>query len=610
MNNHRSTTKNPKIEYEMRVKHFAELYQKHSQQARHVSNLRLLVSLVGIALAIFFFVSGSTPSGIITLLTAMALFIFLVNKHHQVKRAKDYASLMKKINENSLKRLSGEWASFSDTGEEFGADNHPFSADLDIFGKGSLFQWTNTAYTFLGRQRLAHLLSTTPDTKEKVSARQEAVEELAPKLKWRQQFQVEGIISSERAQDPGELIQWGKKANPFFRRREIIFAFRFLPSLTILLIILSLFFSQTVSYLIPVGLVILQTAILFFLRRDTSLTFAVAHQYKENIKGYRRMLEVFETAQFLSPHLSNLKNKLGGNKVLPAYQQIKKLEKAVDMTYMRYSQLYFIFNIITMWDFQCQIALERWKKQSGHSLQKWLETIGEIESLSSLALIRFDHPDWAMPKIIDDFTGLWAKELAHPLLPESRVPNNLTITTPGEIFLITGSNMSGKSTLLRTAGINLVLAYAGGPVCAKEFRAGLMNIYTSMRINDDLRANISSFYGELLRIKLVLDATRQGRPVFILLDEIFRGTNSRDRHTGARHLIKKLSRAGALGLVSTHDLELADLAQERDAKIKNYHFEEYYRDGKLLFDYILRPGVSTTKNAIFLMKMAGIEITD
>ncbi|MDD4752598.1 MAG: DNA mismatch repair protein MutS [Desulfitobacteriaceae bacterium] len=610
MNNQKVTTKNSKIEYELRVNHFTRLMKKHREKARRLSNLRLLVSLAGIGFAIFFFVSGLTPSGTVTIIAALAVFIFLVFKHQQAKRDSDYAALMKKINEDSLKRLLGEWNSFPDTGKEFCEDNHPFTSDLDIFGINSLFQWISIAHTYLGRRRLAHILARPPENSKEIKARQEAVQELARKLKWRQQFQVEGIISSDKAQDPKDLIQWGKKANPFFRRREVIFALRFLPACTILSIILSLFFSQSVSYLIPVGLILVQTAILFFLRKDTGSTFAIAHQYKENIKGYHRMLEIFETAQFRSPYLVNLNKKLEGDKKLPAYQQIKKLEKAVDMTYMRYSQLYFIFNIITMWDFQCQIALEKWKDQSGPHLQKWLETIGEIESLSSVAVISFDHPDWAVPEILDDYTGLLAKDLAHPLLPETRIPNDLSITSPGEIFLITGSNMSGKSTLLRTAGINLVLGYAGSPVCAKEFRSGLMDIYTSMRINDDLRANISSFYGELLRIKLVLDATRKKRPVFILLDEIFRGTNSRDRHTGAKHLIKKLSRGGALGLVSTHDLELADLAQDKDAKIKNYHFEEYYRDGKLLFDYILRPGVSTTKNAIFLMKMAGIEITD
>jgi DNA mismatch repair ATPase MutS len=252
--------------------------------------------------------------------------------------------------------------------------------------------------------------------------------------------------------------------------------------------------------------------------------------------------------------------------------------------------------------------LEAWKEQAGRSLNTWLQALGDFEALASLAVIAHDYPNWCIPEVEETPPYLKASQMGHPLLTEDRVCNDLAILPQAGILLITGSNMSGKSTLLRTAGVNLVLAYAGAPVCAAAFRCSLMRIYTCMRVNDNLEQSISSFYAELLRIKMIVAAAKQAtRPVFFLLDEVFKGTNSQDRHTGAKILIKQLKRLGAVGLVSTHDLELAELAAESKGII-NYHFREYYQNDRIHFDYKLRPGVSTTRNALYLIKLAGIDI--
>ena len=203
-----------------------------------------------------------------------------------------------------------------------------------------------------------------------------------------------------------------------------------------------------------------------------------------------------------------------------------------------------------------------------------------------------------------------AVDLGHPLLSEKRVYNDVSIKDPSNILLITGSNMSGKSTFLRTIGINLILSYTGAPVCAKAFSASIMEIYTCMRISDNLEESISSFYAELIRIKMIVSASKEGKQIFFLLDEIFKGTNSLDRHTGAKILIKQLQSCGAVGLVSTHDLELGELEKESAEKVKNYHFREYYKNDEIHFDYKLRPGVSTTRNALYLIKMAGLDINE
>ena len=276
---------------------------------------------------------------------------------------------------------------------------------------------------------------------------------------------------------------------------------------------------------------------------------------------------------------------------------------------IRHSQLYLIINILLLWDYRCLAAIEKWRTDSGVYLEDWIAVLAELEALASLAIISYDHPDWTQPQLYNDQPRLFASQIGHPLLSEDRVSNDIGTMRKGQVYLITGSNMSGKSTLLRTVGINLVLAYAGAPVCAKEFHCSIFNIYTSMRIRDDLRSNISSFYAELLRIKKMIDAAKRGESVFFLLDEIFRGTNSRDRHAGARVLVKQLSDEGAVGFVSTHDVELGNLADENN-KIKNYHFREEYIEGQLHFDYKLRSGISNTRNAVYLMKMAGITVPD
>ncbi|MGI6357904.1 MAG: MutS family DNA mismatch repair protein [Bacillota bacterium] len=278
--------------------------------------------------------------------------------------------------------------------------------------------------------------------------------------------------------------------------------------------------------------------------------------------------------------------------------------------------MFFLVNVLTLWDYQCLFALEDWRQESGQRLRTWLQVLAEVEALSSLANIRFEHPEWAMPQIISErgqpaagSDVLHAENMGHPLLQQP-VTNHFSLGSSAQIALITGSNMSGKSTFLRTVGCNLVLAYAGAPVCASGFRCSLFHLWTCMRVSDNLEQSISSFYAEVLRIKRIAAAAKNQQQVFFLLDEIFKGTNSQDRHIGARALISQLQRDGAYGLVSTHDLELGDLQAASNGKITNYHFREYYENSQIRFDYRLRAGISTTRNALYLIRMAGIELED
>lgn len=283
---------------------------------------------------------------------------------------------------------------------------------------------------------------------------------------------------------------------------------------------------------------------------------------------------------------------------------------------MRYSALLmFILNALFLWDFHCVAALGKWKDHHGRHMRTWVETIGAFEALSSLAVIRQIHSDWSFPEIDEPAPAeghsqlpltFIAKDMGHPLIAsDKRVTNSITIEN--SLGVVTGSNMSGKTTLLRTIGINLVLAYAGAPVCAQKLTCSIMNIFTSMRIHDDLNSGVSSFYAELLRIKMIIEYSHTRQPMIFLVDEIFRGTNSLDRIAGAETVLRNLSKDWIIGLISTHDFELCNLENQPGKLIKNYHFTEHYVDNQLCFDYKLRAGRSQTRNARYLMEMVGIE---
>jgi DNA mismatch repair ATPase MutS len=319
------------------------------------------------------------------------------------------------------------------------------------------------------------------------------------------------------------------------------------------------------------------------------------------------MIKLIEEKNFHSKLLMDIKHEFIGEK-FKASKAINKLSKISNKVSDRRNLFSILLNAIFLWDFHLIAQLENWKKQYGKLVMPWLNAIGDMEALSSLSIIGFDNPKWTLP-VIDNCPKVKAENTAHPLLSNDAVCNCVEINISSSILLITGSNMSGKSTFLRTIGINLVLAYAGASVRADEFSCGLMNIYTCMRISDNLEKNISSFYAEIIRIKKVVTAANVGEAVFFLLDEIFKGTNSLDRHTGAEALINMLSKENTLGIVSTHDLELGDL-ENKNQKVKNYNFQEYYKDNEIHFDYKLRKGVSTTRNAKFLMKLAGIEFIE
>lgn len=597
----------PKEQYEKRRLYYARQLEKLTQTINRLSNVRLALFLAGCASALFLYMTQRASLGLGMIILTLVTFTGLVFWHQALRTKQNYLQVLCEIYEQALKRLAGEWKSFPDTGEDFRDPAHPYSEDLDLFGASSLFQWINTAKTFRGREKLKEWLVEPPVDGGVIQKKQVAIKELAINLAWRHRFLAEAGTTKRPLNSPTRIIEWAKTYDATYLQPGIVILARALPIITLTFGLLY-FLTSKVAYGYPLVGFFIQSIILFAGKQRGKALEAV-YAYKDSIKTYEKMLERFEKRTFKSEYLQELKKGLVDRDGKKAFEQIRKLSGLAESISNRGNSMFLVINILTLWDIQCMIALEAWKEKSGRFLGRWVDTIAELEGLASLAIIHFDHQEWALPEFVSENSGIVAVNLGHPLLLNS-TSNDLSIEKRSGILLITGSNMSGKSTLLRTVGINLVLAYAGAPVCAKNFSGSIMQIYSCMRVSDNLGENISSFYAELLRIKQIVSASKTEKQIFFLLDEIFKGTNSQDRHAGAKVLIRQLSKAGAMGMVSTHDLELGDLERESGRRIRNYHFREFYKNDEIHFDYKLRPGISTTRNAMYLIKMAGIDVDE
>lgn len=552
-----------------------------------------------------FFLYRENKIGVIFIVTIIftCVFIGLVIYHNSIFEYKNRIDLLIKINEKGLKRISGQFSGFKDKGVEYLEEDHPFTNDLDVFGNNSIFQYINSTVTDGGREELAKLLK-----REKVlnnveiKERQGAIKELGEKARWRQKLIVEGKLKKSKHMDLLSLINWskGKEASSPLK---VAIACTF-----IFVTVFSTYLA--IKKIVPESFLVLDLMVNFIVIRILSKSMAreikLFDSIKVSVNGYSKILGLIEDEKFNSLYLTNLSCKLK-NKNSSCKEEMKKFSDILDWVgNSKYNAYYLMLNIVIFSDVFLMRKLEKWRERNGENLENWLEVMHEIDALSSIANLSFENQEWAYPVILNE-NEIEGINIAHPLIGAKAVRNTFSLRREQKVSLITGSNMSGKSTFLRTVGVNLLLTYIGAPVCAEKFSCGIMNIYTCMRTKDNLEESISSFYAEILRIKILIEACKRGEKIFFILDEIFKGTNSKDRHTGAIVLIKQLLQYGGVGLVSTHDLELCNL-EEKSKNIINYNFREFYENDKIKFDYILRKGKSETQNAIHLMKLAGIEI--
>ncbi len=480
---------------ESRYRELKDFYQekirKQTMVVNTISNLRLLAFLIGLAVGVYFVVNKNFLGLAIDIGVFIVLFLPMVILHDAFLKKRRYSTAFYKINKVSLMRIKGEWNGFLDDGAEFIDESHHYSQDLDIFGEGSLFQYINTAITFLGRKRLAEIL-TTVDNRDVIVSRRNAVFELADKLKWRQEFQAEGRLEAEQMHDPQELFDWAEDESPVYRNPMLYLLVWITPFLTAGVGVYTLL-QPVKNYLPLIIALLIQTVAVYGKFRKRAEVLDTTYRYMKNIRVYSELIARFEEEEFGSNYLNGLQKGLKNTAGRTASEQIGKLVRLVDMISNRSSEIYVVFNVLFLLDFHFMFALERWKSRSGKHIENWLLTVAELEALNSLAVLRYDHPDWATPDLVAGDPVIQSKKLGHPLLIDKCIRNDLNFSDVHTILLITGSNMSGKSTLLRTAGINLVLAYAGAPVCAESFRCSVMEVFSCMRVHDNLEKNISSF---------------------------------------------------------------------------------------------------------------------
>nr|WP_216627622.1 DNA mismatch repair protein MutS [Corallococcus exercitus] len=539
--------------------------------------------------------------------SALAVYGLLAVLHHQVFLKEQRARLFVLLNERGLARLEGGWHSFTDTGERFLSPTHLYATDLDVFGQGSLFQLINETATRAGEERLAAWLSA-PATAETVVTRQGAARELAPRVDFRQELCVDARVVAKDKADPALFIQWAE-AGPSLD------AIRWSRPLAVLLppVTLTLFILGTVG-VIPDSIVWLglfaQLGIAVATRRTLKQMDDAVEQGERGFVRYASLFERVEGQTFEHPRLKQLQSGLraeGGPPVSALFRRFSRLYSLIEF---KRHQFHALVHWLTLWDIHALFALEGWRAAHGRDVRQWFEGLAELEALCCLGGLAHDRPAFAWPQLEAQGPRVEATALGHPLL-DSPVPNDVSLPGPRHALLITGSNMSGKTTLMRAVGANVVLALAGAPVCAAAFRLSPVQVLTSMRVKDSLERGVSYFYAEVQRLKMVLDAAAaaKGQALF-LLDEILLGTNTRERQIASREVLRLLLASGACGAVTTHDLSLAVLADEPGSHVVNVHFRDHLEDGKMVFDYRLRQGVVDTTNALRVLRLAGVPVND
>ena len=535
----------------------------------------------------------------------IGLFLFILAKHLANNDTIENLQRLIQISETEILVLDHHFTHLPD-GSEFKPENHEYANDLDIFGRASLFQYVNRCTSQQGKKLFAGWLLD-PAASETIPDRQEAIKELSQKFEWRQQLQSYGIAQSINIDTERKIENWLLEDFQFMNKTHWKLLRFILPAISIALLILQLIDIIPSAIFYPA--IFLMLAISFGISKMIMPSFTKLNKVAPQLETLSDSVSWIEKGDVKSKLLVDLKSKYIDGSVLSS-QTIKKLKKILDNTDIRLNPLVFIpLNTFLFWDLQQVLILEKWKKENKEHIGDWFLSLAEIESLSSLANLSFNHPAWAYPIISKDHGTTIADSLGHPLIPKEKLVTNSFSTEGNEgLNLITGSNMAGKSTFLRSIGVNIVLAMMGSPVCAKSFTVSNMKVISSMRVNDNLEENTSTFYAELKKLKEVIEAVYRNEKVFLLLDEILRGTNSADRHTGSKALIKQLIQHNAVGLIATHDLELAKLADEFPAKLHNYHFDVQVAGDELYFDYKLKRGVCTSMNASLLMKKIGIEL--
>ncbi len=567
-----------------------------------IGNWRLTLGIAEVLLAWLAF-GAHVVTAWVLLIPAIA-FVVLFVWHERIMRRRTLADRAIGYYERGIARLEDRWMGTASQGDQFRNASHVYAEDLDVFGKGSLFELINSARTSAGEERLASWLLS-PASREEALSRQEAVRELSTRLDLREDLALlgEDIRAEVHVQ---ALEQWGSAA-----------PVRFAGWLRVLAPLLALsgvatllaFFGQALPLWPFAAILVCDFVVMWTLRTRVAQVRSASETPAHGLGILSLMLERLEREQFEAPLLKNLRAALDV-KGLPASKRIARLEHWIDWLDSGDHILVRIIRPIVLWFEQIAMGIEAWRRENGARVGQWLGGVAEFEALSSLASICFERPHWAFPALSEDPEPQFeARALQHPLKPPTKcVPNDIAFNGGLRLFIVSGSNMSGKSTLLRSIGLNSVLAWAGAPVAATDMRISALQPAASIRVVDSLHDNRSRFFAEISRIRQIVDLTKGTRRVLFLLDELLSGTNSHDRRIGAAGIVRGLVGAGGIGLITTHDLALAHIEQDLGAAAANVHFDDQIVAGEIEFDYQLRPGIVTRSNALELMRAVGLEV--
>ncbi len=607
----------PREAYEERERRHAAERDRAARDARMVSTLRSLTFLAAFtALVLWNWLSAAgawVALGACALL--VVLFLVLVSRHRRLRARERRAETLRSLAEQGLLRLDRKWAELdaalpaAERREPEVAPDHPYARDLDVFGPASLTRLAGPVTSGLGRRMLrAWLLSPAP--RDVLEARQAAVTELAPALGFRLDLAALGRLAPPSEEHATEaLVDWAEREPWRSGRWWAEVGAWVLPALVLGLAALEIWHGAPPWWILPLAL---QIWLLAHVRRRVAPGFGPVEEGAAALQSAAPQLLLMESARWSSAPLTDLGRRLA-TAGEPAHRSVARLVRLADTVQSRRGMMYELLGPFLLLDVHLGLALERWRARSGRSVRAWLEALAEMEALSALAGLAHDHPDWAMPSR-EDSPVLRADAIGHPLLrPEACVRNDVEVGPPGTFLFVTGSNMSGKSTLLRAIGTNVVLAGAGAPVCARAFSLPRVTLWTSMRVDDSLVDGVSRFMAELLRVRSIVqaaDAASPGGPVVLyLVDEMLQGTNTAERRVAARAVLRHLLGAGAIGSVTSHDLTLAD-ASDLASRRRAFHLREHVEVGengtRLGFDYVLRPGLATTRNALRLLEAVGL----
>ncbi|MEG1161279.1 MutS family DNA mismatch repair protein [Bacteroides sp.] len=578
---------------------------KVKRQIYRVGTLRLVLFIAGIV-GIIHFWSGSGWALTLVATFTFVPFVGLIKFHSRLFNRKEYLEKKIEVNQQELRAMDYDTSAF-DGGSEYIDPAHLYSYDLDVFGEHSLFQYINRTSTELGKKRLAHWFGQQLEQKAAIEKRQEAISELTPELHLRQQFRIFGLLYKGKLADGDEIKAWA--ASPSYYRTRM--GIRILPAVvcTVNVILIGLSIAGLCSSTLA-GTVFVGFSLSSFLFSKGISKIQTLYGKRLQVLGtYANLIHLIEEQPLKSQALRDIKELIGGDKQT-ASQAVARLTNLMNALDQRNNViLAMILNGFFFWELRQMMRIEAWKEQHAGELPYWLEAIAEMDAYCSLSTFAYNHPDYVYPQPTSHPFNLQAQQLGHPLMPRSKcVRNSIEIDKRPFFIIITGANMAGKSTYLRTVGVNYLLACIGAPVWANEMTFYPSRLVTSLRTSDSLNDNESYFFAELKRLKLIIDKLNAGKELFIILDEILKGTNSMDKQKGSFALIKQFMALQANGIIATHDLLLGTLVQSFPTEIHNYCFEAEITNNELTFSYQMKEGVAQNMNACFLMKKMGIAV--